>query len=54
MNKSGQLEKTQPTNTIQSNEFRLYSSHTNKQDSDTNHDSPKSDNTKLLEKEGRS
>ena len=45
---------TQPNNPIQSNEFRLNSSHTNKQDSDLNNDSPKSNNTKLLEKEGRS
>ena len=54
MNKSGLLEKTQPTQPIQSNEYRLNTSYTNKQDSDINNDSPKSNNTKLLEKEGRS
>ena len=54
INKSGMLKVTQIQNPIQSNEFRLNSSHTNKKQSDSIVDSPKSIKTKLLEKESKS
>ena len=53
MNKSGMLKVTQIPNPMQTNDYRINSSHTYKQDSD-NADSPKSIKTRLLEKESKS